>query len=433
MKNMAPDSPLAEIGLLMTGHELMTGDTIDSNSAWLGQVLSDAGLAITEKVTLGDDHDALVNHLHRLTRSHRLLLINGGLGPTQDDLTASALATVAGQPLIVNEAARQHVVRWCEKRGFSANPANLKQALLPQTACIFPDAPGSAPAFYLTINNCLVIATPGVPGELKTITRQQLLPFLRKHHPLPVMQAWQRHQLFGIGESSLQQLINNDYAAINHDYDVGFRVNFPYLELKLKQRPAPSPQAQDHLNNLLNRLADYRIGDGGETMARQLVDLLRQRHETIATAESCTGGRIASDITAVSGASAVFPGAIVSYANSSKSRLLGVSETTLQHFGAVSEETVKAMLDGVFRQFACNYGVAVSGIAGPDGGSAEKPAGTVWISWGSRDKRHCTCLLLPLERLAFQQMVSTICLDLVRREAQQMAPPDYLSRWAKAG
>lgn len=417
--------------LLMTGSELMSGDTVDSNSALIGNVMADLGVPVIEKITVGDDADLLLQQLQRLSQHYDVIFMNGGLGPTQDDMTANVLAQAAGCALNTNKAAELHVHQWCETRGLHANPANLKQAQLPVTATIFPDAPGSAVAFYLMIGQCLVLATPGVPSELRHITSRQIVPFLQQRYALSHKRQWQQYQLFGIGESSLQQLIDEQFPQLAQHFIVGFRANFPYVELKLSTLDH-SEAGQLLLNELLLQLDQYLLGPAHSTAASALIQALAQHGKTVSSAESCTGGLIASDITRIAGSSAVFPGSIVSYSNAMKTALLHVPESTLQQHGAVSEATVRAMLGGLLEVMHCDYGVAVSGIAGPDGGSPDKPVGTVWIAWGNAEQQQAVCLLIPLPRHDFQRIVSTIALDLLRRQVKGITQSArYLNRWQK--
>jgi len=412
----------------MTGSELMSGDTIDSNSAFLGHVFNVFGIEILEKVTVGDDKQLLLEQLNRLVDTYDVIFMNGGLGPTQDDLTAQVLAAAAKTPITRHPDAERHVLQWCQARGLDVNAANIKQADLPASAIIFNDAPGSAVAFYLQLGKALVIATPGVPSELKHITLQDILPFLEQRFNLVKNGSWQQYQLFGIGESSLQQLLNEHFPTLTEAYFVGFRANFPYVELKLKPRLPETDPTQ--LQKLLRHLNAHILGPAHSSAASALVEQLHKHAKTLATAESCTGGLIASEITRIAGCSSVFPGSIVSYSNATKQQLLNVDETLLEQHGAVSEPVVKAMLVGLLHSIPANYGIAVSGIAGPDGGSKEKPVGTVWIAWGSLEQLHTVQLQINQPRLQFQRLVSAIALDLVRRQlTSQSLQPHYLSRW----
>lgn len=425
-------SPL--VSLLMTGSELMSGDTVDSNSAFLARALLEAGLSVTEMATVGDDSRQLVTQVLRLSGNSDLLIVNGGLGPTQDDLTAAILAQVAGCRIETHASAREHVLAWCSKRGIKPNATNLKQAELPAICQIFPDAPGSAPAFYLGIEKCLVIATPGVPSELKQITREHLLPFLRRHFSLAETTPWSKIQLLGIGESRLQEILDTEFKGITEFMEIGFRAKFPTLELKYRPHSgiAVTSTSFKHWEQALQeRLSDYSLGTGDVSPAGLLVEALTQNGKHFASAESCTGGLVASQVTRIPGASAVFPGSIVCYANAIKHQVLGVPGHILETAGAVSRETVTAMLQGVLEVMQADIGVAVSGIAGPTGGTPDKPAGTVWIAWGDNKTFQAVRLHIPLERPAFQDLVATLCIDLARRWALgQLHIPAYLARWS---
>lgn len=417
-----------KLALLMTGDELMQGNIIDGNGGFLGDFFAQFGLPVSEKTTVGDNLIRLVCQINRLSQEYDILLINGGLGPTEDDLTAAALAQANNEALQRHLAAEQHVIQWCQSRNLTINHANLKQAVLPASAKIFPNAPGSACAFYLTINQCLIIATPGVPSELEHIVKNEVSTFLQQQFKLTDYFPWQRYQLFGIGESSLQELINTQFSAIHDDYHIGFRANFPYLELKLQ--PKKITANQEIMSELLLALAEKQLGSQHFSLASSLVALLQEKKQSISSAESCTGGLIASEITKIPGSSRVFPGSIISYSNTAKHELLKVSDANLQQHGAVSDAVVGEMLLGCLKSFHSDYAIAVSGIAGPDGGSEEKPLGTVYIAYGSSSDFDIIKLCIPLPRQQFQQLVCAISLDLLRRKILGYSNnPRYLSRW----
>ena len=236
MKTMTSAAKTIKTALMMTGSELMSGDIIDSNSNYLSQQLMRLGVSVSEKVTVGDDHDALCAQIIRLYQNNDLLIINGGLGPTQDDISSKAIASATQQDIITHPAAKQHILDWCQSKGYVANQANLKQAQLPAHASIFSKAPGSAAAFYLFHQQCLVIATPGVPSELKHITEKNILPFLNRHFCIEAQASLQRYSLFGIGESRLQEMINSNFKGIDECLEIGFRACWPQLELKFRNK-----------------------------------------------------------------------------------------------------------------------------------------------------------------------------------------------------
>lgn len=407
------------VQLLMTGNELMSGDIVDSNSAFMANEFKNLGVTINKKVTVPDDLSLLISEIKALTQDGDILIINGGLGPTTDDLTAQALADAANLPLEQHPQAYEHISTWCEKRNAKLSKANLKQAILPKDCDIVPNNVGSAVGFSLTLNDCLIICTPGVPRELKHMVREQIIPTMANMLGTTEQFHTHRMQVFGYGESNLQQLLNDKLPQWPDALEIGFRASMPLLELKVtssSQFPADEKaQWMEKLEALLGDHIIHHITGGPMTFARNVLQLLAKEQKTITTAESCTGGLIASQITQEAGASEQFHAGFVTYSNEMKTKVLNVSEQTLATKGAVSEEVVKQMLSGALDVSGSDIGIAVSGIAGPSGGTEDKPVGTVWIAWGDKNQVHTAQCLIPGTRWYFQQIVTAICFDLVRR------------------
>lgn len=416
--------------LLLTGNELMSGDTVDSNSSMIAQRLLREGYWIDRRVTVGDDMQELIDEIQNISENSDVLIVNGGLGPTIDDLTAEALAKAAGVALEEHTGAKHHVVSWCEGRGFTANAANLKQAILPKGVSLLENRVGSAVGFALTLNNCLIMCTPGVPSELRAMLEDGVVPMLAEHFPVGDAPQILRYQTFGLGESGAQQMLDDAYPDWPDNIEIGFRAGAPMLEMKLRVEPGTSDEQIDHWEaKFLDVIGTYVVGRDETRLPEAIVESLSERGEQIALAESCTGGLIASMITSVPGSSAVFEAGIVSYSNAIKQSQLGVSEQTLTQFGAVSEQCVMEMAAGVMALSNADYAVAVSGIAGPDGGTEEKPVGTVWIAWGRQGKLRAREFNYPVNRAMFQTIVSALALDLVRREILELPEePAYFQR-----
>ena len=418
----------ADIALLLTGDELMSGDTVDSNSAMIAQHLATFGHAVTEKITLGDNRARLVAALQRIAGHVRVLVMNGGLGPTQDDLTAELVAAAAGIELVLHPDAERHVRDWCAERGIEPNDANLKQAWLPEGAIIIHNPRGSAVGFAIEVNGTLILTTPGVPGELRA-----MLPEICERIVSAIgggQTQRVRLQTFGIGESTIQALIDDDDAPWPDSVVLGYRAGIPQLEIKLTASTA-SPEVDQCQRTLERLFGDHIVGKDDATIAGALQKVLREQGKKIVTAESCTGGLIASMITAEPGSSAVFEAGFVTYANSIKHSVLGVSEASLEADGAVSETVVKQMLAGALAESGADIGIAVSGIAGPDGGSEDKPVGTVWLAWGTASNMHTLRTVLPTDRVMFQKLVAAAGLDLIRRQLLGLPElPHYFSRRA---
>ena len=413
-----------DIHLLLTGDELMSGDTVDSNSAMIAQALAAQGQAIAEKITLGDDRERLVTALKRTIDNAGVMVMNGGLGPTQDDLTAELVAAAAGVPLALNQEAEKHVREWCAARSIEPNDANLKQAWLPEGAAIIHNPQGSAVGFALQVNRTLILTTPGVPGELRAMLPEVCERITHAIGGGAVHRV--RLQTFGIGESTAQALIDEDPEGVV----LGFRAGIPQLEIKLTT-DSLSPDVR-HCRATLERLiGDHILGEDDTTLAGALQQTLRSQGKKMVAAESCTGGLIAAMMTAEPGASAVFEAGFVTYANSIKHSVLGVDHTTLENEGAVSEPVVRQMLSGALKRSGADIGIAVSGIAGPDGGSDDKPVGTVWLAWGTINDMQTLKTILPTDRAMFQKLVAAAGLDLIRRQLLGLPKlPHYFSRRA---
>ncbi len=405
------------VSYLLTGNELMSGDTVDSNSAMLSQSLKDIGLIPFKKLVVGDDFDLLVSSIKDLIKESDLLFINGGLGPTRDDLTATALAQAVDQPIERHPKALSWLQQWAADRGFVVSESNLKQADLPKGCKIIDNPVGSAVGFSYLQDNCLILCTPGVPSELKRMVSEQLLPLIRKHGGITETSDISRMRLFGITESGLQDIIDAKFPDWPVQVELGFRVQMPVIELKLRTvgeaNCALNEQWQEKLRSLF---CDYIIGDNDTRLSQSLSQALADNGKRLVTAESCTGGAVASALTSEAGASSVFEAGFITYSNAMKESVLGVSSTTLQDRGAVSEATVIEMVQGALGKSNADIALAVSGIAGPDGGSSGRPVGTVWIAWGDQIQQKARRFFLPMNRLAFQMTASAMAMDLVRRE-----------------
>ena len=422
-------SKQVQVALLLTGNELMSGDTIDSNSSRIALALGAHKIGVGKKITVGDDPILLSDSLMDLCASADVVIINGGLGPTEDDLTVELVAEVAGQALVNHPRAIEHLEQWCERRGLELNDSNLKQALLPEGADLVANPIGSAVGFALEVNGALVITTPGVPVELTA-----MLPEICDRIASRVGGGTafiRRLQTFGIGESTIQELVNARTDDWPDGVTLGFRSGLPQLELKLQVDDASLLDNRDEAENLLHELiGDHIIGYDDEQLAMSLQRALLNRKMSVTAAESCTGGLIASLITREAGSSQVFGSGFVTYSNTAKRSVLGVPEASLAQYGAVSEPVVLAMLAGALEKSGSDIGIAVSGIAGPGGGSDDKPVGTLWMAWGTKGHHRAIRLQVPGSRERFQILVAAIGLDIMRRQVLELPPiPHYIQRF----
>lgn len=406
-----------KVSLLLTGNELMSGDTIDSNSAYVAQSLKDIGIVPYVKKVVGDDLELLVSSTQELAEVSDVLIVNGGLGPTVDDLTAQALAEATNKPLVRHPDAYERLVEWAAPRDFKLTESNLKQADLPEHCEVIENPKGSAVGFQCVYSDCLILCTPGVPSEFKPMVENHLLALICEHGAIDTKSTISRLRLFGITESGLQDMVNDAFPAWPADVELGFRVQLPVIEVKIATVGDQFIELNHQWTKKFSALfADYIIGQDGTRLTQALNQALQETNNTIVTAESCTGGAIVAGIVSEAGSSAVIEAGYVVYSNAMKTSLLGVSEQTLSEFGAVSENTVREMAAGALQKSGADLAVVTSGIAGPTGGSAEKPIGLVWIAWGSKDNIHARSFFLPVGRRGFQRTASAIAMDLVRRE-----------------
>lgn len=422
-----------KISLLLTGNELMSGDTVDSNSAYIAQSLKDLGLIPVIKKVVGDDLGLLVSSIQELSMVTDVLVVNGGLGPTVDDLTALALSKASGSPLVQHPEAYAKLDEWATRLGFVLTQSNLKQASLPSICDVIDNPYGSAVGFSCTLNDCLILCTPGVPSEFKPMVEEQLLPRIREHGKLDSAMLISRLRVFGVAESGLQDTVNEVFPDWPSNVELGFRVQMPVVEVKIVT-------LGDDLVDL-NRIwtdkfqehfSDYIIGRDGLRLTQALNLALLSQNKILTTAESCTGGLIASGITSEAGSSAVFHAGYVSYSNDVKQNALGVKEQTLHKHGAVSEAVVLEMAQGALDNSGSDVAVAVSGVAGPEGGCNEKPVGTVWIAFGERERLVARRFFFPGGRLRVQKTSAAIAMDLVRRYVLDLPiDVDYFSELKK--
>jgi nicotinamide-nucleotide amidase len=418
-----------KISLLLTGNELMSGDTVDTNSSYIAQSLKDLNLIPRIKTVVGDDMSLLIDSIRHLTAISDVLVINGGLGPTVDDLTAQALSLATGSPIRRHPEALARLEEWASSRGFILTESNLKQTDLPENCEIIENPRGSAVGFRCEHSGCLVICTPGVPSEFKPMVEASVLPLIRAHGHIEATSKITRLRLFGITESGLQDMVNEQFPDWPAEVDLGFRVQMPVIEIKIATVGKQYDQLNDTWTNKFSQnFADYVIGRDSTTLPQALNAALLDAGKKVTLAESCTGGAITSSITSVAGSSEVFEAGFVVYANHIKAKVLGVSDQTLDEYGAVSEQVVREMAQGALRVSGADIALAISGIAGPGGGTPDKPVGTVWIAWGGHDSLQARRFMFPVPRIVFQRTATAIAMDLVRREVSGLPTDvDYFS------
>ncbi|BFM08695.1 CinA family nicotinamide mononucleotide deamidase-related protein [Halioxenophilus aromaticivorans] len=406
-----------KIEMICTGEEVLSGQIVDTNAAWFGDVLMQHGIEMQRRITVGDRLQDLIDVF--VERSHHadIILVNGGLGPTSDDMSAEAMAKAKGEPLAENKAWREHMEGWYEKNNRPMHASNLKQAMLPQSAVMVHNPVGTACGFRVELNGAWLFFTPGVPREFKTMVYEQFLPFV--HELFPQAQATKliKWLTFGAGESALAHEL--DALCVPADITVGYRTSLPHVEIKLLARGEQAIAALPEFTQQVKQaIGHYVVSQRFSTLAQEVHALLTERDTTttLSLAESCTGGMVASRLIDFPGSSQYLAQGIVAYNNTAKMDLLGVKPTTLQQYGAVSLQCVSEMAEGARSRLDTDFGLAISGIAGPDGGTEDKPVGTVALALVSRTQTWSQVVKAPLRgRTQIRQVSCAVALDMLRR------------------
>jgi len=410
---------ITRAALLSTGDELTTGRIADTNAQWLADKLFECGVEVVCTLVVGDFPERLAWAWRQALAQADLVISTGGIGPTADDLTTETVAGVLGVGLVMHEPSADRMRRFFASRGVDPMPENnLKQAMIPAGAVVVDNALGTAPGYRAaTPDGRHLVVLPGVPREMKPMVEEQVLPWIRAQRGGEVYLA-RTFQTFGISESGLDQLVAGVVA--DDEGRVSFRASFPEVSLRVVVHGAPDVAAARLAavgDRLRERLGEYCYGEDALTMEQAVGDALTARAWSVAVAESCTGGLVGHRLTNVPGSSAYFVGGVQAYADATKERLLGVPSDVLARHGAVSEETARAMAEGARRALGADVAVSITGIAGPDGGTPEKPVGLVCFGLASSAGTVSATHRLWGTRDWVKLLASQIALDLLRRHA----------------
>jgi nicotinamide-nucleotide amidase len=413
--------PGVRIEILTTGTELLLGTTQNTHGKWFGEELFKLGFRV-QRLTTVPDGDAITQALRECVSRADAVIVTGGLGPTSDDLTRESAAEVLGAELIEDEAAMRSLEAFFAIRNKVMAEVNRKQAQVLVGADVLPNANGTAPGIYVPprlngVANCAVFLLPGPPRELYPMFREEVAPRLIALAGLSKPPGMLELKIVGVGESDLQQAVDAKLAEVP-GLEVGYCARVGEVDLRLigdEQAIAAGREiASSHF-------AKQIFSDNGSSLEATVVRLLTEKGLKLATAESCTGGLISNRITDVPGSSAVFTHGFITYANEAKRDVLGVPQEMLDEHGAVSEQVARAMAEGALKVSDADIAVAVTGIAGPDGGTPDKPVGTVWLAWAARGRAtFSTRQVHPRNRKDFKLATSQSALDGIRRIAGKM-------------
>lgn len=378
---------LAEI--ITIGDEILIGQIVDTNSAWMAKQLNAIGIKVKQITSVSDDADHIIEALTQAEKRARIILITGGLGPTKDDITKVTLARYFNMGMRRDEAVLEQVEAIFKRYNRPMIESNIKQADVPEGCTVIQNKNGTAPCMWFDHNDNIIVSMPGVPFEMMYLMEEEILPRLKKSFDLPFIY----HKTIltaNLGESFLAAEIADIEDSLPASIKLAYLPKLGQVRLRLStsgpDEAVLKEEVEIYARQIVARLKTYVVAEDDIALEKAVLDVMDKKGLTLSTAESCTGGYIAHLITKHAGSSSVFAGGAVAYSYELKESILGVQETTLSSYGAVSEQTVKEMAAGAISHFNTDYSVAVSGIAGPGGGTEDKPVGTVWIAVASKEK-----------------------------------------------
>ncbi len=404
--------------IITIGDEILIGQIIDTNSSWIGQELSKIGVSVVHRTSVSDSEQDIVDALNEAKNRADIIILTGGLGPTKDDITKLTLCNYFNSSLAINEKVLEWVTKIFSNRKLPMIDTNKNQAMVPEICEVLFNKSGTAPGMWFDVDDKIYISMPGVPFEMKTIFTEEAIPKLKQKFLFPVI-IHRTIQTTSIGESFLAKKIED------WENDLPSHIKLAYLPSVGQVRLRLSGLGEDHdklneemkiiITALYYIIGEYIFGLEDDTLQKSVGELLHKKNKTLSTAESCTGGYISHLITSVPGSSSYYIGSIISYSNEIKTHELNVDETILNTHGAVSKECVSKMAEQIRIKFNTDYAIATSGIAGPDGGSLDKPVGTVWIAVSSKTETIARIYNMGDNRERTIQRTALEGLDLLRR------------------
>jgi nicotinamide-nucleotide amidase len=408
--------------MISTGEEVLSGQIVDTNAAWFADNMMNLGIELTRRTTVGDRLDDLIDIFRERSQHADLILVNGGLGPTSDDLSAEAAAKALAVDLVEHQGWREHLEAWFRSRGRTMPASNLKQCLLPRNAVLVDNPAGSAPGFRIKLNRAWLFFTPGVPTEFKQMVTGEFIPFLQQQFGGGEAIRLCKLLTFGHGESTLADTI--DTLPVPAGITLGYRPSPPHVEIKIFARGNSAIAAQaGFVADVRQALGEAVVSTEHATLAAQVHALLQHGGRTLSLAESCTGGMLSSLLVDFAGSSSYLLLGIVSYSDAAKEDALRVPGALLAQHGTVSPEVAVAMVRGARARLDSDFALAITGIAGPAGGSDDKPVGTVAIALSDRTQSWVQVVnLSQRSRQLVRTMGCAVALDMLRRRLLDKEP-----------
>ncbi len=404
--------------ILTIGDEILIGQIVDTNSSWLATRLNDLGIDVVEMRSVGDDLDVMISAIESCQKRAQLVIITGGLGPTKDDITKTAICRYYGVGLKFSEETRDHIKAIYERFGKTFTKAHEDQCYMPENARLLRNSMGTVPGMWFENELGIVVSVPGVPYEMKAIFDQEILPELQKRKGNYFIQH-STIMTAGEGETFIADRIEPLLTDMPAYIKLAYLPSLGAVRLRLTGRSDNEAQLTRDLSHytriIQEELGTLAYGINDESLEQHLLNVFTQKGLRLGTAESCTGGYLSHRLTSVPGSSDYFQGGFVSYSNDCKKQWLGVEEETLQQHGAVSQQVVEAMVKGLIENMSVDVGVAISGIAGPGGGTAEKPVGTIWIAVGNKEIIESRLIKSSKDRSKNIEYAAIVAMNLIRR------------------
>jgi len=413
------------VNIVTIGDEILIGQIIDTNSAWMGQQLNLVGANVSAIHSVSDTKKGIINALETALKQADVVLMTGGLGPTKDDITKKTIADYFGAEMVFHEPTWERIQGMFKRWGRSTTPAHREQCFMPSNAKILFNKMGTAPGMWFEVDGKVVVSMPGVPYEMKYLMEFEVIPKLVEHFPgKPI--AHRTILTVGEGESRIAAKLEKIEDGLPDFVKLAYLPNLGNVRVRLSAIAENGEDIEAVLDQKAQEIEaaipELIYGYGTETLEGAVGDLLKNKGLTLATAESCTGGFLAHKITKIPGCSVYYKGSVIAYAYEAKQNLLAVKQETLEKYGAVSEETVKEMVIGVLKTLNTDIGISISGIAGPEGGTPDKPVGTVWLAIANKDHVDTLKLQIGKDRLRNIEYTAVQGLNMIRQFANKYYP-----------
>lgn len=408
----------ARAEIITIGDEILFGQIVDTNTQWIGTQLTDIGIRPVRKTSVGDNRQDILDAFTQASQRANVVIVTGGLGPTRDDITKHTFCEYFGTELEINQEALALITEFFAKRGRVMTELNIQQAALPKNCTYIPNLWGTAPGMWFEKDGVIYVSLPGVPYEMKSLMEFEIVPRLKARFSTHIIQH-KSIRTIGIGESFLAEKISAWEDALPEHIKLAYLPHFGQVRLRLTgtgtDQEVLEKELAEQVSLVLPLIEEHVFGYDSDELETVIGTLLMNSNATVATAESCTGGYVANQITSVPGSSRYYEGSVVSYSNDVKMNVLGVSRETLEAYGAVSEQTAREMAEGARRLLNTTFAISTTGIAGPDGGTAEKPVGTVWIACATPEETFTQLLTLRNNRKINIELTCSYALNLLRK------------------